>query len=428
MTMQGPSRRKFIKNAGYGLLATTAAGAFNIHAATLPEQDNINETDPVKFTAIKHPSEKQDGETPSPRRPSKRIGYAIVGLGRLSLNQILPALSKCKHSKPTALVSGDAAKAKKVALQYGIAEKNIYNYSNFDDIKNNPDIEAVYIVLPNSMHEEFTVRAAKAGKHVLCEKPMATSSASATRMIDACKAAGRKLMIAYRVQYNPPHLLLQKWVRSSSHGKVRIINTFNGQNIGDPQQWRLKKALSGGGSLPDLGIYNLNTVRFLLGDEPESVLATTFTTAGDKRFTEVEETVMFQLFFPNGVITNNTCGYGIHESRYYRCHADNGATFGANNAFSYGGLQLELSEVKDNMEYLSHPSAGHEEDQFQLEIDHFSECVRDNKTPYTPGEEGLQDMVIIEAIYESARTGKKVMLKTENAKDPFRGSPPKDKK
>jgi len=163
------------------------------------------------------------------------------------------------------LVSGDAGKAQKVAQQYDIPQKNIYNYQNFDEIKNNPEIDAVYIVLPNAMHEEFVVRAAKAGKHVLCEKPMTTSPKSAERMIDACKRAGKKLMIAYRIQFEPNNRQMMQFARQHKFGKVKVITSVNVQNIGDPKQWRLKKALSGGGSLPDIGLYDINTNRFFAG-------------------------------------------------------------------------------------------------------------------------------------------------------------------
>jgi len=285
----------------------------------------------------------------------------------------------------------------------------------------------VYIVLPNSMHEEFTIRSAKAGKHVLCEKPMATTVAAAQRMIDACKTAGRKLMIAYRIQYEPKNRQIKEWTRSQEFGKVRIINAFNAQNIGDPSQWRLKRALSGGGSLPDIGIYDLNTVRYLLGEEPESVLASIYTTPGDPRFKEVEETVMFQLFFPSGAMATNTCSYGVHQSRYYHCHTDKGTTFGLQNAFAYVGLEMDISQVKDQREWKSNPSFGAEKDQFALEIDHMSDCVLNNKTPFTPGEEGLQDHRIMDAIYESARTGQVVKLPKMTSKlDAFRGDAPKE--
>ena len=154
------------------------------------------------------------------------------------------------------------------------------------------------------------------------------------------------------------------------------------------------------------------------------VMASIYSTPGDPRFREMEETVMFQLFFPGGAVATNTCSYGVHESRYYRCNADKGGHFGVNNAFAYAGLQLQLSHVQDGMEYSAQPSAGPEKDQFALEIDHMSDCVLHNKMPYTPGEEGLQDHKLMEAIYESARTQRPVKVERITKTDAFRGTPP----
>lgn len=420
-------RRKFLRTTGKGILAATVLSTLatdRIHAQQVKKPlsgSSMKETEPVKLGSLDAPSERPKPAPPAPLRPDRRIGFAFVDLGHLTLNQLLPAVAKCQQVKIAALVSGDAEKARKVGLQYGVPETHLYNYQNFDTLKNNPDVDVVYIVLPNSMHEEFTIRAAKAGKHVLCEKPMATNSAAAQRMIDACKGAGRKLMIAYRVQYTPHHRQCMKWAREQHYGRVRIIDAINAQNIGDPGQWRLKRALSGGGSLPDIGIYNLNTARFLLGEEPEMVSAQIFTTPGDERFKEVEETVVFQLFFPSGAVSSNVCSYGIHEHRAYHCHGDKGGTFGVLNAFTYNGLEMDVSEVRDEKEWKSHPGMGAEPDQFALEMDHFADCILNNKRPYTPGEEGLQDHKIMEALYESARTGKPVKLERITQVDAFRG-------
>jgi predicted dehydrogenase len=213
----------------------------------------------------------------------KRLGYAIVGIGKLSSEELIGAFKVCRLSKLVALVSGDSAKAKHIAEENGISAQNIYNYQNFDAIKNNPNIDVVYIVLPNNMHAEYTVRAAESGKHVLCEKPMANSAQECQSMIDACQKANRKLMIAYRCQYEPYNRSLINLVRSQELGKVKIINADNSQNIGDPNQWRLKKAMAGGGPLPDVGIYCLSAYRYLTGEEPIEVFGTNYTTPGDPR-------------------------------------------------------------------------------------------------------------------------------------------------
>jgi len=232
------------------------------------------------------------------------LGFALVGLGRLTLEEILPAFAEAKRCKPVALVSGSPDKAATVARQYGINPKNIYSYQNYDTIRNNPEVDIIYIVLPNSMHAEYTVRGAKAGKHILCEKPMATSVKECQQMIDACKQANKKLMIAYRIQYEPYNRAMMQMVRSKELGVVRTIEADNGQNQDDPNQWRLKKALSGGGCLPNVGIYCLNTSRFLTGEEPIEISAMTYSTPGDPRFREVEESVNFLMRFPSGILVN----------------------------------------------------------------------------------------------------------------------------
>ena len=420
------SRRKFMVNTGRGILAATvfapAVSRSNQFIKALggdSNEANVSDTTPVKLPPLDAPSEKEKAGPPAPLSPDKKIGYAIVGLGHLSLENILPAFGQSRFAKPVALVSGDAGKARKVAEQYGIPSTGIYNYQNFDSIKKNKDVQAVYIVLPNSMHAEFTIRAAKAGKHVLCEKPMAVSSAEAKQMIEAMEAANKKLMIAYRIQYELLNKQIKDWVRSEKFGKTRVIEMFNAQNIGDPAQWRLHKALSGGGSLPDIGLYCLNTARYLTGEEPEWVNATSYSTPNDPRFREVEETVLFQLRFPSGTLVNAGCSYGVHESRRYRCMADTGAWFGMDPAFPYKGLKIEADEIRDKKEYTETPQIEFK-DQFALELDHFADCIMHDKKPYTPGEEGLQDHVLMEAIYTSAKEGKAIKLDTVQGRDRFR--------
>ena len=212
------SRRKFLVNSGKGILGgSLITPSFFNHSlfAAASSVNNTNDTIPIKLTSTAAPSEKQSTPPPALLDPAKRKGYAIVGLGHLALEQIMPAFGSSRFSKPVALVSGDAEKAQQVAQQYGIKSSAIYNYENFDDIKNNPEIDIVYLVLPNGMHKEFTIRAAKAGAHVLCEKPMATSSEDANAMIKACKDAGKKLMIAYRIQYEPNNHFIKEWVRNN---------------------------------------------------------------------------------------------------------------------------------------------------------------------------------------------------------------------
>jgi predicted dehydrogenase len=421
-------RRDFISKAGAGLAGVSLLNSLPVSGSTLNMETtdkNIGDLISVKLPPLEQPTEKEQAVSSIAMPKDKRIGYAIVGLGNLSLGQILPGFNTSKYGKPVALVSGEAEKAKKIAAQYGIDPKNIYNYQNFDSIKNNAEIDAVYIVLPNSMHEEYVIRAAKAGKHVLCEKPMATSAKACQNMIDACKLAGKKLMVAYRIQYEPHNHLAKQWVRDQKYGKIKLIDLHNSQNIGDPAQWRLHKSLSGGGSLPDIGLYCLNTARYLLGEEPHTVNATIFSTPNDERFKEVEETVLWQMEFPGGALVNASTSYGIHQSRRYRCFGDKGGYFGLDPAFDYERLKMEGSYADGKQEINISPSIK-EAQQFALELDHFSQCILENKTPYTPGEEGLQDQKIIEAIYESAKLGTPVKLQTITTIDTFRGTPPKE--
>jgi predicted dehydrogenase len=425
------TRKTFLKNMSVGILTATSLplnAGNDLEDSTEKSSPGDVPEEKLPRSPLNHSTEQEEPAFyPAPRNPAKRVGYAIVGLGHLALTDVMPAFANSKYSKPVALVSGDAHKAKVVAEQYGINPMNIYDYNTFDRIADNKEIEAVYIILPNSMHHEFTIRAAKAGKHVLCEKPMANSAKECEEMIDACKKANRKLMIAYRIQYEPNNALIRDWVQQKKYGNVKLMELFNGQNIGDPSQWRLKKSLAGGGSLPDVGIYCLNTARYLLGEEPDAVSGFIHTTPGDIRFKEVEESVMFQLHFPSGVIANCGTTYGAHMTRRYRLFADAGAWFGMDPAFSYKGIRIELSQSIGKIESKQYPAI-EEKDQFALEIDHFSECVRNDKKPFTPGEEGLQDQRIIDAIYQAAKEGKVVSLKKYDGKDVFRGEVPKDDK
>jgi len=243
-------------------------------------------------------------------------------------------------------------------------------------------------------------------------------------MIDACKAANVKLMIAYRIQYEPKNRFVKEWVRNKEKGNTKLIEMVNTQHIGDPTQWRLNRKLAGGGSLPDIGLYCLNTARYLLGEEPFWVNATTYSTLNDPRFKEVEEAVLWQMKFPRGALVNCSTSYGVHEARRYKCMTDKGASMGLDPAFPYYGLKIEGDYAEGKNLFKHYPTIP-DKDQFALEMDHFSQCIMNNQTPYTPGEEGLQDHKIMEAIYQSARESKPVQLERIDKIDAFRGTPPK---
>ena len=230
-----PFSRRALLGTSAGIAAVAATGA---QAADQPPALLGTTTgDSVTLPRLMNPTDAE-GSVDTLDPPGRRLGVAVVGIGHLSLLQILPGFGQAQHVRLTALVSGERDKARAVAAQYGVKESSLYDYAGFDALKDNPEVDIVYIVLPNAMHAEFTVRAAQAGKHVLCEKPMATSVADAQHMVEACKQAGRKLMIAYRCQYEPHHRALIAEVRGGQHGPVRLIEAVNGQNNADNGQWR----------------------------------------------------------------------------------------------------------------------------------------------------------------------------------------------
>lgn len=376
----------------------------------------------VLLPPFKADTEQQSGPPPAPWSPDERVGFALVGLGNLSVDQLLPAFAMSKKAKVTALISGSPDKAKTIAKQYGIPESSIYGYNDYRRLEQDRNVQCVYIVLPNGLHRDHTIRACESGKHVLCEKPMANTTRECEEMIASAAKAGRKLMVAYRIQYEPNHRHVREVVRSGKYGPVKLIEMANVQRQGAPDQWRHKRSLAGGGSLPDIGLYCLNTSRFLLGEEPIEVFASEYTTPNDPRFREVEENMAVQMRFSSGVIASFITGYDSHESRRYRVHCPTG-WIGMDPAFSYSGLQMEEAHAENKLEMYARPRLI-QKNQFALEIDHFATCVKENKQPFTPGEEGLQDQRIMEAIYQSASTRKPVSLPRIEKRDSFRGPEP----
>ena len=409
---------------GTAAAVTAAAPGASSAAESPPAKVPTGGDKPIELEPIAAETERQHGPTPTPLPPDQRVGYAVVGLGHLTLDEILPAFGQCKKSRVVALVSGSPMKMQKVAQQYGVKPESCYTYADYDKLRDNPEVQAIYIVLPNSLHAEYTIRGAQAGKHILCEKPMANSVAECEAMITACKKARRKLMIAYRIQYEPTNRAAQKLVRDQRFGAVRLIQAVNAQKTANPKHWRHMRALAGGGTLPDNGLYCLNTARFLLGTEPIEVFGYTYSTPGDPRFKEVEELASWQMRFPEGIIVNCASEYNAHESRFYRVMADKG-WINMENAFAYDGQQLSTSHAEGAQEQKTQLAVG-VKNHFTTELDHFSGCVLDDHAPYTPGEEGLQDQRIMEAIYQSAREGRPVKLPAVKGTDAFRGPAPKD--
>jgi predicted dehydrogenase len=396
-----------------GLFGTTAAGLAGLgiaraEAATLPSDQpaalfgSVSQ-DRVILPPLHDTSTDSDPPTLNSDPVKRRLGVAVVGLGHLALNQILPGFGRAKSVRVTALVSGERDKGRAVAAQYGVPETHLYDYASFDKLRDNPDVDIVYIVLPNAMHMEYTLRAAEAGKHVLCEKPMATSVADARSMIDACAKAKRKLMIAYRMQYEPHQRQLIAMARDPAHGPIRLIDAVNGQNDANNGQWRQKKAMAGGGSLVDVGIYCFNAARYITGEEPVEVTGRITSPDRDPRFREIEDIAQFTLRFPSGTVATCSSGYSFHQSNHLRVQSER-AWFEMSPAFSYDGLELRVGRKAGEGNTVSTIGLA-PNDQFAREMDAFAWSIRNDKTPLTPGEEGLQDLRIIEAIYRSAANG-----------------------
>ena len=337
--------------------------------------------------------------------PGRKLGYAILGLGYYATRIIMPRFAECEHSRLTALVSGTPEKLKTFGEQYGIPESHRYSYETFDRIADNPDVDIVYVITPNSLHRVFTERAAKAGKHVMCEKPMATSSSDCEAMIAACKAAGRKLMIGYRSRFQPHNLEAIKLIRDGALGPVRTVVADHGFTIGNPAQWRLNKALAGGGSMMDIGIYSLNAARYLTGEEPVAVNAVESTDRSDVRFREVEDVIGFQLLFPSGATANCYSAYSANFNRY-RVTGPKGFVE-IDPATSY---QSQAMRTAFGGPPTPHQPAPTKTNQFSAQLDHLSECILTNREPIVPGEEGLKDLRLIEAIYRAAREGRTVKV------------------
>ncbi|MEO6981673.1 MAG: Gfo/Idh/MocA family oxidoreductase, partial [Edaphobacter sp.] len=266
----------------------------------------------------------------------RKVGYCVIGLGRIA-DHFMRGVKDSSTSTITGLVSGHRDKAERIAAQYGVPKSSIYSYEDMDRMRENKTIDAVYVALPNSMHAEYTIRSAKAGKHVLCEKPMSTSVSDAEAMIAACKAAHVKLMIAYRLHYEPTTLRAIKLIKDGAVGQVQSIESANGFNE-SAGEWRLNKALSGGGPLMDVGIYCLNAMRYLTGEEPVKFAGFVSTIDKDGRFDTVEENTSWTMQFPSGILASCATTYGASMPGFYRVFGSKGWL--EVDEFGYEGLRL----------------------------------------------------------------------------------------
>ncbi|MFL9842908.1 Gfo/Idh/MocA family protein [Flavobacterium rhizosphaerae] len=383
------SRRNFLKNVSLTLGAsaiTAPSFAFIPDDANPQNQTSLPDTLPGAATTVN----------------KDKLGLALVGLGQYSTHQLAPALQETKNVYLAGIVTGTPTKAKAWKKKYNIPDSNIYNYENFDDIINNKDIDIVYVVLPNSMHAEYVIRAAKAKKHVICEKPMATSVEDAERMVQACKENGVQLSVGYRLHYEPFNKRVMELGQQQVYGKVKTIKAnFSGNFAnGSLDVWRLNKEMAGGGPLMDLGVYCLQGACYTVGKTPVAVTAQFGEVTKPLIFHDVEQSIKWKMYFDDGAVAECETSY-----------ADNGNELSAvaekgwwklNPAYNYNGKKGETSDGKIDLPDIF-------EQAYQMDAQ--AESFQKNKQSITPGEMGLRDLKIITAIYQSAREGgKKIML------------------
>lgn len=344
-------------------------------------------------TATRHQSEEEyDG-------PVLRV--AIMGLGSYG-TRVAEAMKECKRAKLVGVISGTPSKIKDWQSKYAIPAENCYNYENYSKLKDNKNIDAVYVITPNGLHKDHTVGVARAGKHVICEKPMANTAAEAQEMIDACKKANVKLLIGYRIHFEPKTLEIIKMRNDGEFGKALFFQGLSGFRIGDPTQWRLDKKLAGGGSLMDIGVYAINGSRYMIGEEPIWVTAQETKTDKQKFKEGVDETITFQLGFPSGAMASCLSTYTMNNLDRFFLNGEKGFAE-LQPSTGYGPIEGKTHKGK-----LDHPHKTHQ----AVQMDEMSAIILENKQPVVPvdGEEGLKDMKIIDAIYKATKTGQKVAL------------------
>lgn len=344
---------------------------------------------------LTQPNELFAVQSPAP----KKLGVALVGLGNYATNQLAPALLETQSCYLAGIVTGSPDKAKTWAEKYSIPAKNSYNYQTFDQIRNNPDIDIVYVVLPNFLHAEYTIRAAQAGKHVICEKPLAMNATEARQMITACERAGVQLSVGYRLYVEPHHLEMRRLAAEKSFGAVKVIESGLGFTVPGPNSWRLDKQIGGGGAIMDLGVYAIQGARRTLGLDPVSVTAQAFTF--DKvNFRDIHEMVFWQFEFPGGIIADCRTTYSSYIDRLYA--TGERGWFKLEPAYNATGAQGITSQGPMAV------SAPHYQQIAQ--IDAFAHALRTKTKPEASGEEGWKDMKLIEAILRAVDTGRKIRI------------------
>jgi predicted dehydrogenase len=334
-----------------------------------------------------------------PDAPARKLGVALVGLGNYSTQQLAPALQETEYCYLAGIVTGTPEKAKMWAANYTIPAKNIYNYQNFHEIKNNPDIDIVYVVLPNFLHAEYTIRAAQAGKHVICEKPLSMNVAEGEVMLAACRKANVKLGVGYRLYYEPHHREARRLGTSNEFGRIVLIESSLGFTRPGPESWRLDKKIGGGGAIMDLGVYAIQGARRTVGEDPIAVTAQAFTFDTD-HFKDIYETVLWQFEFPGGALANCATTYSAYVDRLYTtCQR---GWFEVSPAYNAVGTKGRTIRGDLNLAVNKY--------QQTAQIDDFAAAILSDTLPLATGEEGLKDIKLIRDILRAAETGNKIKL------------------
>lgn len=330
------------------------------------------------------------------------LRVAIMGLGSYG-TRVAEAMQTSTRAKLVGVISGTPSKIRDWQTKFNIPEKNCYNYENFDQVKNNPDIDAVYVITPNGLHKDQVIRVAKAGKHAICEKPMALNAKEGKEMVDACKKANVKLLVGYRMHFEPKTLEIIRMRKEGELGKIMFFQGLCGFRAGDPNQWRLDRKLAGGGSLMDIGIYAINGARYMVGEEPTWVTAQETKTNPVKFKEGVDETIQFQLGFPSGAIASCLSTYNMTNLDRFYLNGEKGFAE-MQPSTGYGPIK-----ARTNKGELTHPHKTHQ----TVQMDEMAGIILEGKEPIVPvdGEEGLKDLKIIDAIYAAVKDGKKVGLK-----------------
>ncbi len=348
--------------------------------------------------------------------PLKKVGYAVIGLGGISQVAVLPAFAHSENAELVAVVSGDKAKAEKFARDF--KAQSAYTYKEYAECLKNPEVEAVYIATPPGEHERYTVAAAKAGKHVLCEKPLAANVQQAGKMVDACRRNKVRFMTAYRKYFEPSTLALKKMILSGELGRIDVIHTLFGEfrpHGDNSPAWLFSRFLCGGGPLMDLGVYCVNTCRWLVDEDPIAAEAKSWV-HDKRRFQEVEEGIAFRLDFKSGLILQGTAAYSSVFSSFVHVHGEKGWA-ALSPAFAFEEERRLNGKIAGKWFEQTFGAI----DEFAPELDTFAMCIREGRDPEPSGLEGLRDLIIIDAIYKAAKSGKVVKIKYEEGRERTNG-------